>query len=182
MNVSNPPPPPPLDDIDNNAVTMGKSAAQQDSNIPRMWTPTLAKPIPVVQCTAIKKDGTQCRKWAVRGVLVCMKHGAQLPQVRKVAEERVQAARVQMMGMTTDATKVLEQLMQPGVPEGIRLKAATEILDRSGLKAGMEVNVTVEHVGSPLADIMNQLDIIAGHKEPEYVVEEEIDDAEVVEN
>jgi hypothetical protein len=103
-----------------------------------------------------------------------MKHGAQLPQVRRVAEERVQAARVQMMGMTTDATKVLEQLMQPGVPEGIRLKAATEILDRSGLKAGMEVNVSVEIAGSPLDDILTQLKTISGHDDEEIVQDAEI--------
>jgi hypothetical protein len=105
-----------------------------------------------------------------------MKHGAQLPQVRQVAESRVQAARVQMMGMTTDAPKVLEQLMQPGVPEGIRLKAATEILDRSGLKAGQEIQLTVEHVGSPMEDILAQLETISGHKS-----EEIIEDAEIVE-
>lgn len=178
MNTINPPPPPPLDDNDS-PTSLGFSPAQQDSNTPKGWTPTLAKPIPVVRCTMTKKDGTTCGKWAVRGTLVCMKHGAQLPQVRKAAEERVQAARIQLMGMTGDATAVLEQLMQPGVTEGIRLKAATEILDRAGLKAGMEIAVTVEHIGSPLDDIMNQLEIIAGNKEP-ILEAEEIFEAEEI--
>lgn len=104
------------------------------------------------------------------GATVCIKHGAQLPVVQKAAAERVKTARLQLMGATEDAFEVLESLLLPGVAEGIRLKAATEILDRAGLKAGMEIAVTVEHVGSPLDDIMNQLDIIGGHKEPVYEI------------
>ena len=113
------------------------------------------------------------------GATVCIKHGAQLPNVQKAAQERVTTARLQLMGATEDAFEVLEQLMRPGIAEGIRLKAATEILDRAGLKAGMEVNVTVEHVGSPLDDIMNQLEIIAGNKDP-ILEPEEIFDAEEI--
>lgn len=180
MNSFNPPPPPPLDGEDNNIVTtVARSATQQDSNIPQGWKPTPNAPIPVIRCTAIKRDGTQCQKWSVRGVTVCTKHGAHLPSVQKAAAERVSTARLQLMGSTGDAFEVLESLMQPGVAEGIRLKAATEILDRAGLKAGMEIAVTVEHVGSPLDDIMNQLEIIAGHKEP-ILDAEEIFDAEEI--
>lgn len=84
-----------------------------------------------------------------------------------------------MMGMTSDATQVLEELMRPGVAEGIRLKAATEILDRAGLKAGQEVNVTVEHVGSPMDDILTQLQIIGGHVDPNKDLE--VLDAEEIE-
>lgn len=173
MNALNPPPPPPLDGEDNNTVTMvARSAAQQDSNVPTGWKPTVAKPLPVVKCTVPKRDGSPCTRWSLAGHIVCYVHGGQLPSVQKAAAERVATARVALMGMSTDATSVLEQLMQPGVAEGIRLKAATEILDRAGLKAGVEVAVTVEHTGSPLDDILNQLEIIAGHKEPILEAEE----------
>lgn len=182
MNSFNPPPPPPLDDDDNNTVNIvARTAVQQDSDQPKGWKPTAAAPLSVYRCTMTKRDGTQCQKWGVRGTIpaLCTKHGAQLPSVRKAAEERVAIARVLMQSETVYAFDVLQQLMRPGVAEGIRLKAATEVLDRAGLKAGMEVNVTVEHVGSPLDDIMNQLEIIAGNKDP-ILEPEEIFDAEEV--
>lgn len=181
MNSFPVPPPPPLDGEDNNEVTIiARSAAQQDSNIPQKWRPTLAKPIPVVKCTGTRTNGEPCTRWSVMGTTVCYVHGAQLPVVKKAAAARVEAARLSFMGSSAEAFEVLESLMQPGVAEGIRLKAATEILDRAGLKAGMEVNVTLEHVGSPLEDIMNQLEIIAGNKEP-ILDPEEIFDAEEIE-
>jgi phage-related minor tail protein len=71
-----------------------------------------------------------------------------------------------MWGETPEAFQVLKDLMKPGVAEGIRLKAATEMLDRAGLKAGQEIAVTVEHVGSPMDDILTQLQIIGGHVDP----------------
>jgi hypothetical protein len=172
MTLNSAPPPPPLDDDDNDSITIARSAAQQDSNIPIGWKPTLAKPIPVVKCTATRTNGEPCTRWSVMGTTVCYVHGAQLPVVKKAAAAKVEAARMSFMGSTTEAFEVLESLMQPGIAEGIRLKAATEILDRAGLKAGMEVAVTVEHVGSPLEDIMSQLEIIGGHKKPDMVLEE----------
>jgi hypothetical protein len=93
--------------------------------------------------------------------------------MRQAAARRVEEARTMMMGKTPEMYEVLLSLTKPGVPEGIRLKAATEIMDRAGLKAGVDVQVTVEHVGSPLADIMNQLDIISGHTEPEEILDAE---------
>lgn len=178
MNSLNPPPPPPLDGEDNEELTIiARSAAQQDSNIPQGWRPTLAKPIPVVKCTGTRNNGEPCTRWSVMGTTVCYVHGAQLPAVKKAAAARVEAARLSFMGSSAEAFEVLESLMQPGNAEGIRLKAATEILDRAGLKAGMEVAITVEHTGSPLDDIMSQLEILSGHKKSEEIVDaEEIED------
>lgn len=178
MTLNQTPPPPPSLDDDNNTVTIARSAAQQDSNIPLGWKPTLAKPIPVVKCTGTRTNGEPCARWSVMGTTVCYVHGAQLPVVKKAAAAKVEAARMLFMGSSTDAFEVLESLLQPGTAEGIRLKAATEILDRAGLKAGMDVQVTVEHVGSPLDDIINQLDIISGHAKPDLVLEEIKVDAE----
>jgi hypothetical protein len=95
--------------------------------------------------------------------------------MRQAAARRVEEARTMMMGKTPEMYEVLYSLTKPGVPEGIRLKAATEIMDRAGLKAGMEVNVTVEHVGSPMEDILAQLQTISNHD-----AEEIIEDAEIV--
>ena len=154
------------------------SAAQQNSATPLGWKATWEKPVPVQQCTMIKKDGTQCKKWGVRGTTpaVCTKHGAQLPAVRKAAEARVAEARTRMMGVTPDMFEILLDLTKPGVSEGVRLKAATEIMDRAGLKPGMELNVTVENVSSPLDDISKQLTELASH----FTDLGEVQDAEVI--
>lgn len=171
------PPPPPLNDDDNDAVTkIARTAADQDSEIPLGWKPTPAKPLPAMRCQFIKKDGNRCIKWGVPGTGGwCVKHGANLPAMRAAAARRVEEARTMMMGKTPEMYEVLYSLTKPGVPEGIRLKAATEIMDRAGLKAGMEVNVSVEIAGSPLDDILTQLKTISGHDE-----EEVIEDAEIV--
>jgi hypothetical protein len=170
------PPPPPLDDDNDSVTTVARSAAQQDSAIPQGWKATPANPLPVVKCTGTTSSGQPCTRWSIRGATVCIKHGGQLPAVKKAAAERVETTRLRMFGATPEAFEVLESLLQPGVAEGIRLKAATEILDRAGLKAGQEIAVTVEHVGSPMEDILAQLETISGHKS-----EEIIEDAEIVE-
>lgn len=38
------------------------------------------------QCVRIKKDGEQCRAWAMVGTTVCGKHGGMAPQIRNKAE------------------------------------------------------------------------------------------------
>lgn len=171
-----PPPPPSLDSDETPVQKVARSAAEQNSMVPQGWSPTVNAPIPVVRCTATKRDGTQCMKWSVRGTNVCTKHGAQLPQVQKAAADRVAMARLQLFGATPDAFDVIEGLLQSPT-EMIRLKAATEILDRAGLKAGQEVNVTVEHVGSPMDDILAQLEVFTESGN----TDEDIVDAEVEE-
>jgi len=153
MSLSTPPPPSLEGDRPSNS-TGKNSAGQQDSEIPLGWKPTVAKPLPALRCQHIKRDGERCRKWGVPGTGGwCLKHGAALPAVRKAAESRVAEARVRMMGLAPDMLDILYELTKPGVQDGIRLKAAQDLLDRAGLKAGMDINVTVEHVGSPLEEI-----------------------------
>ena len=36
-----------------------------------------------VRCKATNRWGEQCRKWAMKGSVVCNKHGGAAPQVRK---------------------------------------------------------------------------------------------------
>jgi ABC-type ATPase with predicted acetyltransferase domain len=45
------------------------------------------------------------------------------------------------MGMADDAVEVLYDLVQPGVSDQIRLNAAKEILNRSGLNEAIKVEV-----------------------------------------
>ena len=56
------------------------------------------------------------------------------------------AAREDLLSYARRAVAVLEELMDdPGVNDNVRLKAATEVLDRIGLKEAQEVRVEVEH-------------------------------------
>jgi hypothetical protein len=177
-----PPLPPPLDE-DNSAITkVARSAIEQDSDIPRGWKPTVAKPLPSIRCQHIKKDGNRCGAWGIPGTDGrCLRHGGSLPAVKKAAAMRVETARNLMMGSAVDMYDVLYSLTREGNEAGIRLKAATEILDRAGLKAGMEIAVTVEHIDSPLNDILEQLEVFteSSNTDDDIVdaeTEEEFDD------
>lgn len=138
----------------------GHSAAQQGSEYPLKWKPTAQKPVPVVRCVQIKKSGDRCKNWSIRGYTKCRKHAG--PQylmkdgnVQKYAESVVEAARLRLIDNTDLAVDVLEQLMQPGSSEGIRLKASTEVLDRAGIRGGFEVSVEADITSNP-ADLLQE--------------------------
>lgn len=134
----------------------GKTTAEeQESNIPLGWKPTVAKPLPSVRCTTIKKDGTRCKAWSLNSHHVCLAHGGRLPAVKKAAEDKKQLARLKIVDISDDAVDVIEHLMHYAQQETTRLKAATEILDRAGVKGGVDINVTIENAVSPV-DIINQ--------------------------
>lgn len=161
------------------------SPEEQGSNIPVGWKPTLEKPVPVVRCTTIKKDGKQCNRWSIRGITVCAMHGGKRPNMQKKAESVVEAARMRLLGLSDQAVDVLEDLIQVGTNEAIRLKAAQDILDRNGIKGTIDVNVEVEHKTDPALIVSERLKKLAGAKmEPlsesgDDEGEEDVVDAEV---
>lgn len=83
----------------------------------------------------------------MRGMTKCYTHGRRelnFPNVQAHKDAVIEAARMRLLDVSDDAVHTLEQLLQPGTAEGIRLKAATEILDRNGIRGGFEVDVAVE--------------------------------------
>lgn len=150
---------------------------QQGSAIPLGWKPSVDEPIPVVRCTKTKKDGKQCNRWSLRGAMVCYVHGGKMPHVQKKAAAVVEAARLKLLGLSEEAVEVLEDLVKPGTPDAIRLKAAQDILDRAGLKGAIDVSLTVEHTVDAASLISEKLDRIAG--KPTEDEDEDIVDAEV---
>lgn len=147
------------DEQDPRSVT----AAGQNSNVPLNWKPTKAEPVPVVRCVQIKKDGDRCGRWSIRGYTKCIVHsgpGALMPDgnVSKYAESVIEAARLRLIDSTDGALDVLHELTQPGSGEAIRLKAATEILDRAGIRGGFEVKVEAEIIESPAELIRKRID------------------------
>jgi hypothetical protein len=68
---------------------------------------------------------------------------------------------------------VLEELMETAVSEPVKLKAATEILDRAGVRGGMELNIDVKTTDrSPaevLAERLARLEAVASERTTQLV-------------
>lgn len=163
---------------------------RQGSITPLGWKPTATKPVPVVRCVQIKKDGERCKRWSLRGYTKCHRHAGpgamEGGNVAKYAEAVVEAARLRLVDDSDKALDVLNELLQPGSSEGIRLKAATEVLDRAGIRGGFDVKVDVEVNENPAEEISRRLAKLA--EGAEYVKEmragrhrdEDVVDAELV--
>lgn len=118
-----------------------------------------------LKCTALAKwkvrgnaDGTytgdpHCGRWAVPGLDVCKKHGGGTPRSQEAAvrrvEQAVERARLQLSKKLPRAIEVVEELMEPAWDrdEAVRLRAATTIMDRTGLAkvTKTEVTGTIDH-------------------------------------
>jgi hypothetical protein len=95
------------------------------------------------RCRMLKEDGIRCMLWSsgrIKDDGLCRVH---LRAVRKPGED-VERARRKLMQAAPYAVDVLEQLMESATREDVKLKASTEILDRAGVRGGMEFDVGVE--------------------------------------
>lgn len=126
--------------------------------------PTMYRPFPSMQCTGVVKSGPRaglrCDKRAVYGASVCLAHGAHLPSVRNKAEKIVEAARLKLIGHSDEAVEWILDLGANSTSDAVRLKAATEVLDRAGVRGGTEVDVSItasQDPGQLLRDRLAQL-------------------------
>lgn len=95
------------------------------------------------RCRMMKEDGIRCMLWSsgrIKDDGLCRIH---LRSVRKPGED-VERARRKLMQAAPYAVDVLEDLMESAHREDVKLKASTEILDRAGVRGGMELDVGVE--------------------------------------
>ena len=92
------------------------------------------------RCAAHRKNGDQCRHAAMNGTSVCQTHGGRAPQVRRKAKIRIEEASDKL------AKALLEMAGDKNIPEGVRLAAIRDALDRGGLgvKQAMEIEVTAK--------------------------------------
>lgn len=151
----------------NNSTAAGKQTpAEQGLEIPAGWKPTVSEPVPVVRCHGKTVSGDRCNRWSLRGTTVCKRHGAQLPNVRDHADAVVESARLELMGMADDAVEVLRDLIKPGVADAVRLKAVENILNRSGIKDAIDMNVTVTNTSTAAEDIQKKLAVMAERMQP----------------
>ena len=77
---------------------------------------------------------------------------------------RSERARKKLVQSAPYAVDVLEELMQTATSEPVRLKASTEILDRAGVRGGLEVdaNVSVTEARPATEIIAERLNRLAG--------------------
>lgn len=95
------------------------------------------------RCNQIKSDGIRCLLWASgreKDGGLCRIH---LRTIRKPGAA-VEQARIKLAQGAPAAVDILEDLMENAESEPVKLKAATEILDRAGVKGGFEFDVNVE--------------------------------------
>lgn len=163
------------------------NSAQPEDFLPRppedelQFVPTLARPMPTFQCTKIKKDGERCKNMALRGMLPekakCSVHGGSAPGVVEAAEARKDAVRLVLLDNSELAAQTLESLMDPSVSDAVRLKAATEVLDRTIGKTPLEVNVNETVTINPAEKLLNELARLADNDS-----DLEIEEGEIVED
>lgn len=140
------------------------------------WQPTMERPLAPTRCIEPTKKGTQCENTVMQGSDRCGSHSTNLD--RKAATERVELARLRMIGLVEPAMDVLEQLLEPGVNDAVRLKAAENIFDRAGLVKGAELNVNVENVSTGSKMVLDKMSQIRNRQmqEEEVVDVEEVSD------
>jgi len=145
------------------------------------------------RCRMMKTDGIRCMLWSsgrVKDDGLCRVH----LRVQRKPGEDVERARRKLMQAAPYAVDVLEDLMENAISEPVKLKASTEILDRAGVRGGMELDVGVEVTDSrpPAVIVAERLQrlaegavMVAGGLGARVQIgtdpDPEIEDAEVVE-
>ena len=146
------------------------------------------------RCRAVKEDGIRCMLWSSGRPAddgYCRIH---LGSIQRRPGEDVERARAKLTQAAPYAVDVLEDLMENAASEPVRLKASTEILDRAGVRGGVEFDANISVTdGRPPAQIVSErlerlaagaIEVAAKLAEAGIKVqndEKEVIDAEVIE-
>ena len=106
------------------------------------------------RCTYMKDDGIRCMLWTSgrpKDAGMCRVH---LRHVNKRPSDEIERARKKLVQSAPYAVDTLEELMQYATSEPVRLKASTEILDRAGVRGGIELDATVSTNERPATEII----------------------------
>jgi hypothetical protein len=133
---------------------------QEDGSPPKGKRQPAAMP---VRCRAIKDDGIRCMLWSSgrpKDDGYCRVH---LGSIQRKPGEDIERARSKLVQAAPYAVDVLEDLMENAASEPIRLKASTEILDRAGVRGGVEfdANVHITDGRSPAQIVAERLTRLA---------------------
>jgi hypothetical protein len=105
------------------------------------------------RCRFVKSDGLRCLLWSsgrIKDDGLCRVH---LRSIRTPGAD-IERARQKVVQAAPYAVDVLEDLMENATSEPARLKAATEILDRAGVRGGVELDVAIDTSKRSPADIV----------------------------
>lgn len=115
------------------------------------------------RCRAVKDDGIRCMLWSSgrpKDDGYCRVH---LGSVQRKPGEDIERARMKLSQAAPYAVDVLEELMENASSEPIRLKASAEILDRAGVRGGVEfdANININDTRSPAQIVAERLTRLA---------------------
>ena len=118
-------------------------------------------PMPLLEsapgrCRALKTDGQRCLMWHAGRKTddrLCRTH---LGTRKAMNTGAVARARERVIQSAPSAVDVLEALMESAESEPVRLKAATELLDRAGVRGGVEIDARVEINERPAEDVIRE--------------------------
>lgn len=106
------------------------------------------------RCRQIKDDGIRCMLWGSgrpNDDGLCLVH---LRSNKHKTSDDIERARQKLTQAAPYAVDLLEDLMENAESEPVKLKAATEILDRAGVRGGIEIDTTVQLDARPAASII----------------------------
>ena len=137
------------------------------------------------RCRQVKHDGIRCMLWASgrpKDDGLCRVH---LRSLKHKTSDDIERAREKLTQAAPFAVDKLEELMEFAESEPVKLKAATEILDRAGIRGGVEidtsVNIDVRPAAQVIAERLERLQLGAEQTAARLSQELGIVDAEVVE-
>lgn len=114
------------------------------------------------RCKQIKDDGIRCLLWSSgrpKDDGLCRIH---LRSTKHKTSDDIERARNKLMQAAPYAVDKLEELMDYAESEPVQLKAATEILDRAGVRGGIEIDSNINVDLRPAADVIaERLDRLA---------------------
>lgn len=99
------------------------------------------------RCTTVKADGTRCWGWssgASESLGLCRVHAARVNKKSQSGLSILQAARNRLISATTGIVDGLEDLAFTAESESVRLGAMNSMLDRAGVRGGIEIEQKVE--------------------------------------
>jgi hypothetical protein len=138
------------------------------------------------RCRQIKDDNIRCMLWSSgrpKDDGLCRIH---LRSTKHKTSDDIERARNKLVQAAPYAVDILEDLMENAESEPVKLKAATEILDRAGVRGGIEVdtsvNIDVRPAASIIAERLQRLTATAAEASARLAPESEIIEVEVVED
>jgi hypothetical protein len=108
------------------------------------------------RCRQIKDDTIRCMLWSSgrpNDDGLCRIH---LRSTKHKTSDDIERARTKLQQAAPYAVDMLEDLMENAESEPVKLKAATEILDRAGVRGGIEIDTSVNIDIRPAASIISE--------------------------